>query len=655
LNLNRNKEEKLVIFTEHRDTLTSLKDRLEDKGYAVTIIHGQMDVDNRKIAQREFKTKKQIMVATDAAGEGINLQFCRFLINWDIPWNPNRLEQRMGRIHRYGQKDEVWVYNLVAQNTREGKVLQRILEKLDTMREQIGDDRVYDVIDELLDDVPLVKLIESAIDSVDESDMQDKIDFNIETITNDKARDIICDKTSKTPRSALNLSAARELKDASDEIRLQPDFIKSFFERAWTACMGTIQKDIHFPVWHLSRTPSALLNIARVKGKLIKEHYDTPFVFDKSLVSVASDIQVPEGTKLLGPGHILFDTLIEWAIKESRDTFAKGSVIVDPEISEPKRVYLVRSWIEDNRKDQRKRVADERLVLILEDNRGLSLTSPAELLDCVPPEGVPVFPNTPGYTEDEIKLWAYEEITEPQKDNAVHRRLEECAKIRKYLETAFTDLIRDRIEELNDLQEASLFGEENHEEQKLLQQRIEELKTRKVERLYDLSLMEQLSASLPDLLTQAIVIPAPNAVDETKLDEARTGMAMRRDDEVEAIAMEIAMKYEESRGWESTDVSKEGFHFDVRSVSPSGEKRYIEVKGRAQSGAIVITEPELNKLRQLENRAWLYIVTHCKSDSPKLKIIQNPISKVKPEMLYRQIQYLVDEKNWSSQGEEVPI
>jgi len=160
-------EEKLVIFTEHKDTLDSLTERLRNKGYTVVTIHGGMDVEARKQAQREFRTRAKIMVATDAAGEGINLQFCRYLINWDIPWNPNRLEQRMGRIHRYGQRSDVWVYNLVATNTHEGAVLQRVLQKIEVMREQLGSDRVYDVIDELLEDVPLVHLIERSIDDED--------------------------------------------------------------------------------------------------------------------------------------------------------------------------------------------------------------------------------------------------------------------------------------------------------------------------------------------------------------------------------------------------------------------------------------------------------------------------------------------------------
>jgi SNF2 family DNA or RNA helicase len=163
----RREDEKLVIFTEHKDTLDNLSERLTAKGYSVATIHGGMNVDARVQAQRDFRKRAKIMVATDAAGEGINLQFCRYLINWDIPWNPNRLEQRMGRIHRYGQPHEAHVLNLVAVNTREGAVLQTVLRKLDEMREQLGTDRVYDVIDELLEDVPLLKLIEQSIDQTD--------------------------------------------------------------------------------------------------------------------------------------------------------------------------------------------------------------------------------------------------------------------------------------------------------------------------------------------------------------------------------------------------------------------------------------------------------------------------------------------------------
>ena len=128
---------------------------------------------------------------------------------------------------------------------------------------------------------------------------------------------------------------------------------------------------------------------------------------------------------------------------------------------------------------------------------------------------------------------------------------------------------------------------------------------------------------------------------------------MRRDDEVERIAMDVSMRYERSRGWTPYDVSPDGEHYDIRSESPTGEIRFIEVKGRATSGAIVLTAPEVDKLQQLADRAFLYIATYCKGESPRLHIIQNPMAQLTPEMLYRQVQYLVDEQDWQQKGETV--
>jgi len=652
----RAEEEKLLIFTEHRDTLESLARRLEQKGYTVATIHGGMDVDTRKQAQREFRTHAKIMVATDAAGEGINLQFCRYLINWDIPWNPNRLEQRMGRIHRYGQADDIWVYNLVVQNTREGSVLQKVLSKMDVMREQMGSDRVYDVIDEWLEDVPLVKLIEDAIDSEDESSAANNTSAALDAASKERAERLIALQKKSSLTSRLDLRAARELRDASDERRLQPLFIQRFFERAWTTCGGSIHRDDYVPVWHIGSTPSALLELARERRLPLSDRYESPFVFDKQLVSVASKVRVPERTKLMGPGHPLFDTLIEWAIREARQAFAKGVLLVDPNIAKPQRLWLVRSTIQDGRReyrqDRRRPPAHERLVVIVQDHLGLRNTSPSYLLNCIPPEERMPLPDVSGRPIEEVQGWAYEEITEKQLSEVKNLRAEECDLRRQYLNTAFTDLILELQEELNDLQQAQLFGEDNSEERERLRQRIEDLKARKVERLKELDLMMKLSANLPDMLTEAVIAPAPTATLEAE-DKPSKGIPMRRDDEVEAIAMDVGMRYERSRGWTPTDVSQDGEHYDIRSEGPDGEKRFIEVKGRAQSGVIVLTGPEVDKLRQLGERAWLYVVTFCKGERPRLRIIQDPISKLTPEMLYRQVQFLVEESDWGQQGQEV--
>jgi hypothetical protein len=156
--------------------------------------------------------------------------------------------------------------------------------------------------------------------------------------------------------------------------------------------------------------------------------------------------------------------------------------------------------------------------------------------------------------------------------------------------------------------------------------------------------MLRLSADLPDIATSALVVPSPVAVLENEVESPERGVPMRRDDEVERIAMEIAMRYERGRGWTPYDVSQDGEHYDIRSESPTGEKRFIEVKGRASSGAIVLTGPELDKLSQLGERAFLYIVTYCKlalsevegGKRPRLCVIRNPIPKLNPETLYRQ-------------------
>jgi len=648
----RVEDEKLLIFTEHKDTMRNLEERLTKRGYAVATIHGSMDVEARKQAQREFRTRAKVMVATDAAGEGINLQFCRYLINWDIPWNPNRLEQRMGRIHRYGQANDVWVYNLVAQNTREGAVLHRVLEKLDVMRDQMGDDRVYDVIDEWLEGVPLVDLIEKAIDDDAPAEAEAETEVTLEQqATQERAEDLLALQKSTALASRLNLPAARELRDASDERRLQPLFIQRFFERSWSTAGGTMQKDERFPVWHLGPSPTKLLAIGRERRVLLPDRFDRPIVFDKQLVSVASRVEVPEGTELLGPGHPLFDALIEWTIRDARHAFAQGATVVDANIARPQRMWLVRSTIRDGRIEARRRLAHEQLSVAVEDHLGTRLTSPAYLLNCIPPN-VPVpVPDLAPRSDEDVQAWTYAEVTEKQLARVRGDRTEECDLRRQYLNTAFTDLILELQGDLSRLQQASLFGEENTEECSRLQGRIEELRLRKADRLRELELMMSLTANLPEVLTQALVVPAPVATVEGE-PEPSHGIPMRRDDEVEAIAMDVAMRYERSRGWSPRDVSDEGEHYDVRSESPSGELRFIEVKGRAQSGAIVITGPELDKLAQLGPRAWLYVVTFCKGEQPRLRMIQDPVSKLNPAMLYRQVQYLVEEADWREHGEE---
>ncbi len=414
-------------------------------------------------------------------------------------------------------------------------------------------------------------------------------------------------------------------------------------------------EDKRFPVFHVGRTPSALLDVARQIRLPVADKYDTPFVFDKELVSVASTVRVPEHTRLLGPGHPLFDTVIEWAIRRAREAFTKGVMLIDPNIARPQRIWLVRSSIEDGRREEKKRLAHQQLNVIVADHLGLRATSPANLLNYTPPETTVEHPAISDHAMEEVQEWVYEQVTEKQLTQVQEHRQAECDLRRQYLETTFTDLILELQEKLNDLQQAQLFGTDNLEERQKLERRIQQLKERKTKRLAELDLMLRLSANLPDILTSALVVPAPVAVIDQETKAPKKGIPMRRDDEVERIAMDIVMAYERDRGWTPYDVSHDGEHYDIRSESPTGEKRFIEVKGRAHSGPIMLTGPELDKLTQLGPRAWLYIVTYCKGKQPRLHIMQNPISKLNPEVLYRQVQYLVKEEDWRGQVEEIPL
>lgn len=653
----RRDAEKLVIFTEHKDTMDNLTERLTHLGYTVTTIHGGMDVDARKEAQRVFRTEKKILVCTDAAGEGINLQFCRFLINWDIPWNPNRLEQRMGRVHRYGQTEEVRVFNLVASNTREGAVLERILSKLDIMREQLGDDRVYDVVDELLEQVPLLSLIERSIDAPGTDTAAEVADeaqrLMADPAIKKKADELVSLQKKQSLASKLNLADARRLRDASDERRLQPLFMQNFFLAAYREAGGTVRADDHFPVYHVGSVPTVVKDVARVMRLAVADKYDTPFVFDKNLVSVASKTRVPEHTKLLGSGHPLFEALTEWAIRKARDSFATGATLCDPNIAAPQRLWLIRSAIEDGRQEARKRLAHQQMSVVLADHHGLRAVSPATLLNFTAPDGQSAKPDVADTPAEEIQMWAFEAITDPQlKQVEAHRRAE-CDLRRQYLDTTFTELISDLSIKVEGMQRASLFGNDEPEEREKLEKRLRELKDRKARRLEELELMLRLTANLPDVVTSALVVPSPVAVmDPVEPPPAGGGFPMRRDDEVERIAMDVVMRYERARGWTPFDVSQDGEHYDIRSEGPDAAKRFIEVKGRAQTGCVVLTAPEVDKLTQLGDRAFLYIVTCCKGKTPTLRIIQDPMASLHPKMLYRQVQFMVDEADWKQFGDD---
>lgn len=637
--------EKLVIFTEHKDTLLYLEDRLSKSGgYKVVTIHGGKTVDERREAQWEFaKPDTQILIGTDAAGEGINLQFCRLLINWDIPWNPNRLEQRMGRIHRYGQKQDVLVFNMVASNTKEGKVLERLLTKLDIIREGLGDDRVYDVIQDVLEGVGLEDIINSVFNGK-ETDLDRFLAQDDETLKL-KFSEKIKDQKNKLTHTGVDYKDARILKEDSDEKRLQPIYVRLFFEKALKNLGGHFT-ELRESIFRIEKMPQLIIRELKDKYNI---HFDAiksiQFCFNKQIFLDYQSVADLGKVHYINPGNPIFDSLVKVVRDQYREDMIKGTILISPDDKEDYFAFFVKSQIVDNRLSKYEdSITDERLVMVYQTKNGeFHITSPAKFIDMhAPSEYTKPIKPPQVVTSDEVVQWTFEKITTQQFEDTNAFVKKDAADRRKYLESAFTQVILDLQSQIQELQAKVLLGD-NKVQEKILkkQERINELIQKKQIRLEGLELMTQLSPKAPEVMGCAYVVPL------TQL-EYVGHYGMSRDDEAEAIAMKEAMDYEISIGWKPENVSANNEGYDVKSISPEELKRYIEVKGRsAGDGSVMLSENEMNRLAQLGESAWLYIVINCKS-TPELYRIQNPADTLTFELKTKGVQYFLPMREWKN-------
>ena len=642
--------EKLVIFTEHKDTLIYLQERLQNNGYTVATIHGGMSVDERRQSQCQFmQPDTQILICTDAAGEGINLQFCRLLINWDIPWNPNRLEQRMGRIHRYGQKSDVLVFNMVADNTREGQVLKKLLTKLDVIREQLGDDRVYDVIQDVLKGVSLDCIIDSVLNG-HESDLDAFIDKST-TELGGLFKKSIDEQSKAMAHTAVDYKEARLLKEDSDERRLQPIYIRLFFERAFKY-LGGQYRELSDGIYQIDTIPEVISKRLKDKYNIYAENLTQLFFFfDKQKFLDYQSSTVAYGhAHYINPGNALFDSLVDVVSDLFHDEMLKGTVLISPEDQHPYFAYFIKNQIQDNttNQDGEPHVANELLSLVCQHDGEFRQTSPAKLLDLCPPAAFAKEITPPNIVnEDEAVEWSFEHITEPLFEQTQQTVEEDTARRKEYLESAFQQIVLDITGEINDLQGKIFMADDEKVQQKLeaKEKRLAELKQRKVERLIELEQGKDLSAIAPEVLGCAYVVPL-NQV------EYKHTFGMSRDDEVEAIAMQTAMDYEKANGRTPEDVSKDNVGYDVKSIDAEGQKRYIEVKGRAGTDGVMLSENEMNRLAQLGTKAWLYIVINCKTN-PQLNIINDPANRMTFEQKTKGVQFYLPLEEWQHNTSEL--
>jgi SNF2 family DNA or RNA helicase len=324
--------QKLVLFTEHRDTLNYLDGRITTllgRKQAVVLIHGGMGREERMKAQESFRhdPEVQVLLATDAAGEGINLQRAHLMVNYDLPWNPNRLEQRFGRIHRIGQTEVCHLWNLLAEETREGDVYRKLLEKLEQARTALGG-QVFDVLGKLqFEGRPLRELLIEAIRYGDLPEVRARLTKAVESALDpSQLQDLLEERAlAHDSMDVSRVHRIREDMERAEARRLQPHYIESFFLEAFQQLGGTAKQrePRRYEVTHVSapvRNRDRLIGI----GEPVLPRYER-IAFEKSLVS-------PQGQPLAAfvcPGHPLLDSVIDITLERHRDILRRGTVLID--------------------------------------------------------------------------------------------------------------------------------------------------------------------------------------------------------------------------------------------------------------------------------------------------------------------------------------
>ena len=613
---------KILIFTESKDTLDYLEKKIRSWGYSVNVIHGSMSLEEKVEAERVFKNETQVMVATEAAGEGINLQFCNLMINYDLPWNPNRLEQRMGRIHRYGQTKEVFVFNLIATDTREGHVLSRLFEKLEEIKNALHSEKVFDVIGEVLLGKDLSQLmLEAAASARDINEILKELDIKVDE---DYIRRVKEDLGESLATRYIDYTRLREMAEKARENRLIPQYTEAFFKKAFEKAGGRYseRKDKFLAIESIPFEIKRIADEDSFKRRFGPVNKSYPKVtFDKDIGFRTTD------SEFVSFGHPLFEAVLEWVDRKISPDLKRGSVFIDPEGKLDGYIVIFEGEVMDGTGA----VAGESLFAYYYEPRSgdVNSVSPTIMWDLA--EGKP--------TGEEVDVDKVKSNVIPAVVNGLSEYMERLKKDRfkqgeikkKYGVKSLEKLIRNLDGELIDLKSRKERGENvdlvirNKEEQ------IKKYQTSKKE-LEELIEREQdLTMNNPSFVGIVRVLP-----------RAETEDAMHRDEEVERIGMEIVMKFERENGREPEDVSKDNLGFDIRSREKDGKIRCIEVKARADVGAVALTQNEWFKAQRLGDDYYLYVVWNAGTDpNTRPYIIRNPASNLQVDQKVEIVRYIV--------------
>lgn len=609
--------EKLIIFTEHRDTLNYLANKIRTlfgREEIVATIHGGMLRDERRKVEMLFKQDKdvRILIATDAAGEGINLQRAHLMVNYDLPWNPNRLEQRFGRIHRIGQTEVCHLWNMVSKETREGAVYQRLFEKLEQERNALGG-KVFDILGKVsFDNRSLRELLIEAVRYGNRPETRAKLYQVVDRSLDTKAlRKLLAERAlTEDTMDVHRVMAIREEMERMEAHKLQPHFIEAFFMEAFRALGGTIRNRepgryeiINVP--YKIRSRDQLIGF----GVPVASKYER-ICFDKQFCSVPGS---PIADQIC-PGHPLLEAVIDLMREQNADVLKRGSVLIDEnDPSENARLlFYIEDAIQDGitLPDGTRRIISKQLQFVEMDATGHAKNAGyAPYLDYRPAteeEAAAILQYAKGQAwlsqniEERAVHYAIANIVPVHYGEVKAHKQQMADKIAKAVKERLTCEIQYWDLRAADLKEKEAAGKPNAKLNSInAQRRADDLQARMQRRLHELELEKQVSPCAPVIMGGALIIPL--GLLNHLMGRPNTGALFGADRAaIETAAMNAVMQREAARGFAPKDVSQQNVGYDIESVIPQSQRhggpclRFIEVKGRrAGSTTVTVTRNEI--------------------------------------------------------------
>ncbi|MDB9958359.1 helicase-related protein [Oceanospirillaceae bacterium] len=594
---------KLIIFTEHKDTLTYLVQRIGDmlgNSNAVRTIFGGTNRDERRKTQEEFRNDPEVivLVATDAAGEGVNLQNANLMVNYDLPWNPNRLEQRFGRIHRIGQTEVCHLWNIVASETREGEVFKKLFDKIEIEKKALGG-KVFDVLGEAFDNVSLRDLLVDAIRYGESTETKDKMTQVIDgALDTEHLKEILRRNALVEQHIGLEeLYAVKEEMEKAEARKLQPYFIRAFFSEAFKTLGGeTRSRELgRFEVRHV---PASIRERDRIIGESrtpVLRKYER-ICFEKQNVRVQGKTMAD----MIHPSHPLMHAVTDLVLEAHRPKLKQGAVLVDPNDDglEPKVLFMVDHIVREA--GSVTRIASRRLQFVDIDEQGNAKNAGwAPHLDLQPIDDYDqqligdVLKSS--WLNKNLEAVAISHSTNklvPEHFSEVKGRRERQAD--KTLAAVNERLIKeinywsDRYIKLKDDVSA---GKKPRMPPEKARQRVDELTARLEQRKTELLALKNVVSSTPVVIGGALVIPQGLLAQRKGETQFSVDAAARA--RIERIAMNAVMDVERSFGFDVKDVGDEKCGWDVTSRPPANADgsikpdRHIEVKGRSKGQSTI--------------------------------------------------------------------